>query len=112
MGETGSLGLALTARGSSGTLYRLRQATFDVFRLGDAAGTPIPLPPVDLPPSSGGPIIGTGGTGGGTGVGGLGGFAGSVAAGGAGGGVVIPPSPGDFFDTTLSSESDPLSSTL
>jgi len=131
IGETGSLGLALTARSSSGTLYRLRQATFDVFRLGDVAGPPItPRPPIDvsppfgagagrpvlvedgLPPNSG-PIFGTGGsasTGGGAG---SGGFAGSVAAGGAGGGVSIPPSfPDDFFDTTLSSENDPLSSTL
>ncbi|HEU4576939.1 MAG TPA: hypothetical protein VFS67_01700 [Polyangiaceae bacterium] len=122
MGETGSLGLALTARGSSGTLYRLRQATFDVFRLGGVAVPPLtPVP--DLPPSAvdAGPIFGIGGsagtagsasTGGGAGTGGFGGFGGSVAVGGAGGGVVVPPSPGDFFDTTLSSENDPLSSTL
>ena len=52
IGETGSLGLALTARGSSGSLYRLRQATFDVFRLGQSVVTPgIPRPPISLPPS-------------------------------------------------------------
>ncbi len=138
IGETGSLGLALTARSSTGTLYRLRQATFDVFRLGDVAGPPIlPRPPIDVPPPfeadagrpvlvedelppSPGPIFGAGGsatTGGGAGSGSFGGFAGSVAAGGAGGSTSFPPSippsfPDDFFETTLSSENDPLSSTL
>jgi hypothetical protein len=116
--------LALTARSSSGTLYRLRQATFDVFRVGDVAAPPLtPSPPIgvpvpveqDLPPSSG-PIFGTAGSGAtdaGTGIGGSGGFAGSAAAGGFAGSVVLPPPPpDDFFDTILSSENDPLSSTL
>ena len=31
--ETGQLQLALTSRGASGTLYRLRQASFEIFRL-------------------------------------------------------------------------------
>jgi hypothetical protein len=143
IGETGSLGLALTARGSSGSLYRLRQATFDVFRLGQNVVTPgIPRPPISVPsfpiddgarpalfeegPSTsppvapppigepaeqpGGPIFGSGGAGGS----GVAGSAGSFGMGGFGGsGVIVPPPfPGDFFETTLSSESDPLATTL
>jgi hypothetical protein len=153
IGETGSLGLALTARGSSGTLYRLRQATFDVFRLGESVSNPgIPRPPIPLPapipigtrpplfedgpsvsppladepPMSepaqppGDPVFGSGGAGGSGVVGsagsfGTGGFGtGGFGTGGFGGSVIIDPSPfpGDFFETTLSSENDPLATTL
>jgi hypothetical protein len=141
IGETGKLGLALTARSSSGSLFRLRQATFDVFRLGDVGSNPgnpgfptEPFPNQPTPPGfptpgfpagvdagSGFPdddvVIGAGGSsssGGGTS---SGGFAGSV--------VIDPPFPqprpvptpappsgGQFFSTTLFSEDDPLASTL
>jgi hypothetical protein len=144
IGQTGSLGLALTARSSSGTLYRLRQATFDVFRVGDGVNTPIiPRPPIGvspppfaadagrpdsfdepgLPPSNGpssepSPIFGTGGASGFAGSASTGGGAGSFGVAGAGGSVIQPfptptPFPDDqFFELTLSSENDPLASTL
>src|SRR5262245_24777712 len=57
--ETGKLGLALTARSSSGSLYRLRQATFDVFRLGDVTspGNPgFPSPGFPSQPSPNQPV--------------------------------------------------------
>src|SRR5688572_3931410 len=132
MGETGSLALALTARSATGTLYRLRRATFDVFRTGSVVSPPIiPRPPIgpSLPPAGRGPIftdergvvsIGAGGGGGFSDAGPAEpatppGFAGS-----GGSGVIIdppfpvppPPDPGEFFSTTLSSETDPLSTTL
>lgn len=81
-GETGSIALALTARSPSGALYRLRQATFDVFRTGVSVSPPgfplppigVPSPPIDVPPP--------------------------------------PIDPGEFFSTTLSSETEPLATTL
>lgn len=136
-GETGSLALALTARSPSGTLYRLRQATFDVFRTGGAVSPPgNPRPPVGvpapgLPPPVRGPIlVDEGGVvivgaGGGSSAGGFGGGGPTEPAeppgfgGGAGSGVIVDPpfplppiDPGEFFSTTLSSETDPLATTL
>ncbi|MEY2930601.1 MAG: hypothetical protein RL033_1350, partial [Pseudomonadota bacterium] len=136
-GETGTLGLALTARSSSGALYRLRQASFEVFRTSSGGVSPpigVPRTPPTrtpgFPPVNGGPvlidddgtvIIGAGGGGGGPSSGSSEpavppGFAGS-----GGSGIIIDPPfpfpeptpfPDEFFSTTLSSEQDPLATTL
>jgi len=136
----GDLGLALTARSSSGTLYRLRQATFDVFRTSNGSSNPrIPRPPISQPPISspsfpaadaGAPVLidppffdddvvvgsGGGSSGGGT-----------AGTGGSGPINIEPPFPdiplpvpdpgfpfpsNDFFNIQLFSENDPLASTL
>jgi hypothetical protein len=132
--ETGSVRLQLTARGASGALYRLRNAVFQVETLDGG----IPVPP-ELPPSEGPPIFiddgfagsigragaanevpppppgqtggapGTGGfagsaSAGAAGAAGAGGFAGAAGAAGAGGGGNIV--------TFLSTENDPLATTL
>ncbi len=133
LAETGSLSLELTARGNSGALYRLRQATFQVEQLSDGGGVsppPIEPPPFPVPFPGPRPVppdvilddmpVGTGGSsgsagssniGGGTSSGGspstggfAGGFGGSVPVAGAGGG-------GGFF-AFLFSEDDPQSTTL
>jgi hypothetical protein len=121
--ETGSVSLQLTARGASGALYRLRNALFQVEQLDDL---PIPVPPslpmpgvplpVDEEPSAGG-RAGAGGSGssdaplppppgGSTGTGGSPGSGGVGTAGAAGTG-----STGTVI-TFLSTENDPLATTL
>jgi hypothetical protein len=124
--------MALTARGASGSLYRLRQGVFDVFRTGDGGviGVPTPVPFPPPPPIEGPPIffpsdpiptepfpgpIGTAGSAGRAGAGGqssgggsTGGFSGSFPA-GDGGTFSFPD---EFFSTTLFTENDPLASTL
>jgi len=136
IGETGSLGLALTARSPSGTLYRLRQATFDVFRISQGGSAPSPpRPPIGVTPPpfaaadagrpdvfdedpSSDPNVGTGGVAGTGGRPSMPGSAGSGNIPGAGGSVSVPPFPSptplpdEFFEITLSSENDPLASTL
>ncbi|MET0413327.1 MAG: hypothetical protein ABW217_18615 [Polyangiaceae bacterium] len=124
----GRMRLGLTARGASGALYRLRQATFQVSELSNG-GFPIPVPPPgEIPPfeplpDDEPPLIGTGGrpgSGGGIGEGGAAGvgsagFAGSGGAAGVGGastgGFGGSPDPGGLV-TFLFSEADPLSTTL
>jgi hypothetical protein len=123
----GRMRLGLTARGASGALYRLRQATFQVSELSNG-GFPIPVPPPgEIPPfeplPGDEPPMGVGGRpGSGGGVGeagaagvGTGGFAGSGGAAGAGGtstgGFGGSPDPGGIV-TFLFSEADPLSTTL
>ena len=119
--ETGRVRLALTARGVSGALYRLRNATFQIEQLSTDSG-PITLPPSTSPPPPLRPVsppggaagVGTGptdpgggvaaGSGGAVGVGGGFGTAGSVGTAGSGSssGVLI----------FLSTENDPRSTTL
>lgn len=125
----GRMRLGLTARGQSGALYRLRQATFQVSELSEG-GFPIPVPPPgEIPPfepiPGDEPPIGVGGrpgTGGGVGVagaagaagvGGVAGSGGAAGTGGAGstGGFGGSPDPGGIV-TFLFSEVDPLSTTL
>lgn len=126
--ETGSMRMMLTARGASGALYRLRQATFQIDQVSTGGPVPIdpfpapepfpaprtsaPPPPVffeDVPVGAGGGATGgSPGTGGfaGTGAAGAAGAAGTAGAatGGAGGGT--------GFTTFLFSEDDPFSTTL
>jgi hypothetical protein len=125
--ETGTMAVALTARSSSGTLYRLREAAFDVFRTGDVGSGGPPRPPFASPPFDEGVVIGVpsppvsagaGGVAGSPtmGTGGIG-FGGSNIAGSAGAFIdpfppVFPSDPFEFFQTTLFSENDPLASTL
>lgn len=134
-GETGTLGLALTARSSNGTLYRLRQASFEVFRTSSGGVSPpivVPRPPPSsspgFPPVNGGPvlidddgtiIIGAGGSGGRPSSGPSEPATPPSFAGSGGSGVIIDPPfpfpepfPDEFFSTTLSSEQDPLATTL
>jgi hypothetical protein len=151
--QTGSMRLKLTARGSSGALYRLRQATFQVERL-DGGGVilppapgPVPIPqplpfpeqafpdvdtrPLsrptlspsisqtfpDIPPSRGGagPVDGGVAGAGGFGEAGsasTGGFAGTGVGGSAGAAGAAGAGPSSSFVTFLSTENDPLSTTL
>ncbi len=141
VGPTGTMAMALTARGASGSLYRLRQGVFEVFRTGDGqigVPTPVPFPPPIGVPNPGIPDIeppifspsdprttqppptGAGGSSS-SGGGSSGGFSGSFSeagsAGAAGSGIggsfpTIPPFPDDFFSTTLFTENDPLATTL
>jgi hypothetical protein len=125
--QTGRVRLALTARGASGSLYRLRNATFQIEQLA-GGGEPVPVPPPSLPPSPGPrPLPGAPGAGGVAGVeapaiepddfpgggvagtgaaaGGAVGVGGSSSVAGAGGAV------GGLL-TFLSSEDDPRATTL
>jgi hypothetical protein len=128
--ETGSVSLQLTARGASGALYRLRNALFQIEQLDDILiplPEPVPIPgprprPVDTGMSAGGsasmedvatpdaPVPPPGGT---TGMGGSpgsgGGNASAGAAGAAGSGT---GGSGSGVVTFLSTENDPLSTTL
>ncbi len=141
--ETGTVRLQLTARGASGALYRLRNATFQVEQLGDGSG-PTPPIPVPEPPPFPGPIRlrpapifddvpGTSGAGGrgtpggmagavgsaGTATGGAPGSGGSAPAAGSGGAAGFAGAAGSVggsgsggFVTFLSTENDPLATTL
>jgi hypothetical protein len=120
--ETGRVRLALTARGASGALYRLRNATFQIEQLG---GGSEPVPPPFLPPRPL-PVPGAPGSGGLAGVEAPvapadeppGGVAGSgPAAGGAvgvGGSAPVAGAGGATggFVTFLSTEDDPRATTL
>jgi hypothetical protein len=139
--ETGSVQLALTARGNSGALYRLRNATFQVEEIDDSfpppppplepfpgpisvervAGTPgrAGSPGNDVPAGGGtssGGSPGSGGSGGAPSTGGstaMGGFAGTGVAGTAGAaGAAGGGGSGSGFLTFLSTENDPFATTL
>jgi hypothetical protein len=131
----GRMRLGLTARGASGALYRLRQATFQVTELTNG-GSPIPVPPpLEIPPFDPVPPdeapVGSGGRAGAAGAVGSGGFPGMAGSGGAAGvggafagsgsiGGAAGTAAGGFggsidpggFVTFLFSETDPLSTTL
>ena len=128
--ETGRVRLALTARGLSGALYRLRNATFQIEQLG-GEGTPVPVPPPFSeppllpapPPRPLPPTSGTAGAGGAAGVdepvstpgGSVGGSApASGGAVGVGGGIGVAGSGGSVngFVTFLFTEDDPRATTL
>jgi hypothetical protein len=138
--ETGSVRLALTARGNSGALYRLRNATFQVQEIDDSfpfppQPEPFPRPiPVggvagaagrggtagasanDPPPGGGTGSGGSPGSGGAAGAASTGGFAGAGGTAGAGtAGAAGAAGAGGFgsgFSTFLSTENDPFATTL
>ena len=135
--NTGTLSLELTARGNSGALYRLRQATFQVEQLSNGGGGGVsPPPPIEPPPfpapfpgprpvppeiifddvpvdmsdpgSAGSFSMGGGSSGGGSSSGG------SPSTGGVGGSVPVAGAGGfgGGFFAFLFSENDPQSTTL
>lgn len=132
--SVGTMQLALTARGASGALYRLRQGVFQIEQLGGSEEPGLPPPPVDppifspgprpAPPMQGGVDAGvagssTGGFAGSLGMAGSPGIAGSGGAPTGGVGGTAGASSGGFggsggglFFTSLFTEDDPLATTL